>query len=233
MDEEKRKYLEDLKKQIDPSILEKMAQHLGKDGDDGAAAHSSGSVSAGSSTISRPSSPADKIRERKASAFQRKVAERKRQEMMPPEKKNEARRVLLIYSHNEFWSRIAESQFKSMGFQEAESHYAFDQLVRGVFNKIGKGEKNIMVAVSLTRIATFMKGWRQLQEQMTAQGKPNILEQVKFMLVVESMKQVPEEVLPVIGLERVIDLTAENQVNREKIGKLTIQSAASESSDAE
>ena len=35
MDEEKRKYLDELKKQIDPEVLSKMAKHLG--GNEGAA----------------------------------------------------------------------------------------------------------------------------------------------------------------------------------------------------
>lgn len=229
MDEEKRKYLEDLKKQIDPAILEKMSQHLGSDSGDGSPAYSGGSAMGAGAY-----SPADKIREHKASAFQRKVADRKRQEMIPAQKQKETSRgVLLIYSHNEFWSRIAETQFKNLGFSKTESLYSFEQIVRGVFEKIGQGESQIMVAVSLTRIANFITGWRQLQKEMATQGKPDVLKTIAYLLVVESMKQVPEEIMPVIGPERVIDLTDENQINREKIGVLAIRAAAANQDAAE
>lgn len=225
MDEEKRKYLEELRRQIDPEILRKMAEHLGSGGDEDAAAFSalhgdSGAVSStgGGASVFGPSSPADKIRERRASAFQRKVAERKREgQVTAVEKKDEPKRTLLIYSHKEFWSRIAESQFKNLGFPETQSFYDFETLVRTLFECMGQSDATVSIAVSVVRAVPFLKGWHRLKEQMAAQDRADILEPVQYLLVVESMKQVPEALLPLVGPERIIDLTGEVHENREKI----------------
>ena len=228
MDEAKRKYLEDLRRQIDPEVLKKMAEHLGAGGDEDAAAFSAlqggGAASApsdsGGGMVSGPMSPADKIRERRAMAFQHRVAQRKSQDQGVVEKKEEPRRSLLIYSHKEFWSRIAESQFRNLGFTEVQSFYDFESLVRGLFDGMGQSDVPVHLAVSIVRAVPFLKAWHRLKEQMGAQDKSDILEPVEYMLVVESAKQVPEGLMPLVGNERIIDLTADANVNREKIRTL-------------
>ena len=204
MDEAKRKYLEDLRRQIDPEVLRKMAEHLGAGGDEDAAAFSA--LQGGGRAASAPSDEGGGRRD----IFGLFVARRIEFGKGAPwhfsagwpsakprikgfiEKKEEPRRSLLIYSHKEFWSRIAESQFKNLGFTEVQSFYDFESLVRGLFDGMGQSDVPVYLAVSIIRAVSFLKGWNRLKEQMDAQDKSDILEPVEYMLVVESAKQVPD-----------------------------------------
>ncbi|MCK5147493.1 hypothetical protein KAR48_12120 [bacterium] len=239
MDEAKRKYLDDLKKQIDPEMLKKMAEHMGKGGDESAAAYSalttSDSGSSGSASnagFSGPQSNADKSRDRRASAFQQRIAERKRQELVrqpDASNKDDVRRKVFIYSHNDIWSRIADSQFKNLGFHESVVFKDFEPMIRSLLEQVGKSDITIMVSISLLKITKFLKAWFKLKEQMASSGKEEVLASVEYVLLVETMRQVPDEIIQIIGMDRIINITDEIQDNREKICVLLNKKSADSS----
>ncbi len=223
MDEEKRKYLDELKKQIDPEVLSKMAKHLG--GNEGAALHAQNAHQSvepsGIVTSDISESSSDSMRDRKAREFMNRVARRKREEQMQDFMKKEEDvipRKLLVLSKSAIWSRIVESQFKTMGFNEAESLKDFQSLIRRIFEIDDKKEKIILaLAISLGGISSFLQSWNKLLEEMKNQNIKNELDHVEYFVVIESRKQVTDTVAGIFGNNKIIELTDDVENNKEKI----------------
>lgn len=228
MDEAKKKYLEELKSQLDPEILTKMANYLGA-GDAAAASvavSEAGPVApAGPAGPAGPSTPADKIRDRQASRFQERVAHRKRQnqieEVGAVEKPEVENKTVLVFSATDIWSRIVESQFKLLGFNQASTFTDFESLIRHIVQ--GKSDENLgkfVIAVALKEIRTFLLSWDALLKNMKDTQNLTFLKDVTYILVVESRKQVPDQLISIIGHDRIVCLTDEQVENKEKVDRV-------------
>ena len=217
MDEEKKQYLDNLKKQVDPEILAKMADYLG-DGDDG-------SGPANVSHVQTPSdSAADLIRKRRAQEFQDRVTRRKREsqgDLLSPNKKDpEEKRTVFILSATGIWSRIVESQFKSLGFADTFLFEDFDALIRHTLDTIqNPGAGKFVIAVALKEIRHFILSWESVRKGLEDQKKESFLDCVVYFLVVESIKQVQDQLVQFIGENRIISITDELSLNKEKVNR--------------
>ena len=188
MDEAKKKYLEELKKQVDPQMLSKMADYLGA-GNQGAA----GGIDVGPGPSS--GSPADLIRERRAMQFQERVARRKREsqvEDVPQQIKEQLlaqKYTVLIFSSTEIWTRIVESQFKVLGFGGSMIFTEFDGLIRHIMEGLRDGTlKDFVVAVAMKEIRYFLLSWSKIREGLEDHTKKTVLDNLDniiYFLVVE------------------------------------------------
>ena len=211
MDEAKKKYLEELRKQVDPEVLAKMADYLG-----------AGDVSTDISSEGSMDSAADAIRQRREQKFQEKVAQKKRESQMDgaTQKAEDpfARRTLLILSGTEIWSRIVDSQFRLLGFTDSEIFNEFDELIRYVVESLKSGISNdFVVAVALKDIRHFLLSWGRIREGLIEQQKELFLDDIAYFLVVESPKQVQNQIVRIIGENHIICLRDELDLNRQKI----------------
>lgn len=227
MDEEKRKYLEELRKQIDPEILSKMANYLGNDGDGAVASVGmAGNPSSESAQSSFASSAADKLRERRAMQFQERVARRKRQDVVeqpdvqgaPDEKKE-----ILVYANNDLWGRIIENQFKQVGFSASHVFTDFPSLIRRLLEwSKEKRDAKVAVAVAFQEIASFLHAWEHLRRESEQQPQFAFLHDICYFFVAEYKKQIQEALIERIGNDRIICITDEINTNREKIERTMI-----------
>ena len=220
MDEEKKKYLEELRKQIDPDVLAKMANYLGT----GDVASTDSAVGA-SMPISTGDSTADLIRDRRASEFQEKVARRKREsqpDVVPQENTNKfADWTVLVFSSTDIWSRIVESQFKMLGFNNSDIFSDFDDLIRHIIDLLkNESTKQIVVAVAMKEIRTFLISWDKIRKNLKEKEKHHFIDDVIYFLVAESPKQVQEQLFNIIGEDRIICLTDDLPLNKEKVEKV-------------
>ena len=216
MDEAKKKYLEELRKQIDPEILAKMADHLGATTDSAPPARPPASST----------NAADLIRERRALQFQERIARKKREIMTEGEggaTKEEAepfKQTVLILSGTEIWTRIVDSQFKALGFTRSESFAEFVDLVRHLMGNIKDGgDASFVVAVAFQEIRNFIYSWESLRSKREEQQSVSVLDDVPFFLVVESPRQVQPNLEKVYGPDRFLCITDEPELNREKVGR--------------
>lgn len=211
MDEEKKKYLEELRKQVDPEVLAKMADYLG-----------AGDGSTHTSPDGSSDSAAEAIRQRREQKFQERVARKKRESQMHGvTRKVEdplANRTLLILSGTEIWSRIVESQFRLLGFPNSEVFTEFNDLIRYVMEALKDGtSKDFIVAVALREIRQFLFSWGSIREGLIGQQKEPFVDDIAYFLVVESPKQVQAQLVRIIGENYIICLTDELDLNRQKI----------------
>jgi len=217
MDEEKKKHLEDLRKQIDPEVLAKMADYLGNE--DGNATASNTDFPQSSSD-----SAADLLRDRRAQQFQERVAKRKRENTLAPNdqeiKAEEQKRTVFILSSTGIWSRIVENQFKSWGFSDTFLFESFDSLFRHILDTLQQDESGkFAVAVALNEIRNFILSWKNIRKGLADQQKSSLLDRVVVFLIVESIKQVQDPLVQIIGENRIISITDEFILNKEKINK--------------
>jgi len=220
MDEAKKKYLEELKKQVDPQILSKMADYLGS-GDQGAG----GGIDVGPPGPSS-GSPADLIRERRAMQFQERVARRKRESQSDDTPQQSKEQLLaqkynvLIFSSTEIWTRIIESQFKVLGFGGSMIFAEFDGLIRHIMEGLREGTlKDFVVAVAMKEIRHFLLSWGKIREGLEGHTKKTVLDNLDniiYFLVVESPRQVQDQLAKIIGEDRILCLTDDLAVNKEK-----------------
>jgi hypothetical protein len=119
--EEKKRQLEELRKELDPEMLSKMASYLGGDGGN-----------SGSSDVRSGGSAADFIRDKQAARFQERVARRKQEglEILTAESQVKETKPVAVFCRNVLWARIVETQLKNMGFFEAEIFSDFGDLIR-------------------------------------------------------------------------------------------------------
>ncbi len=222
--EEKKRYLEKLRKQLDPEILKKMAGHMG-----GASVSDEGSSSSVSSSgvSGKFSTPADRIKERKAMQFQERVSQRKRvMEMQNTEINKEEPKIeqkALIYSSTEIWTRIVENQLKSIGFTETKSFYEFQSLLRFLiecYNK--KCLDKIIIAVALKETKGFVFSWTKLIQQQESEKKLEFLKMVPFIMIVESQKQIPDDYWQLLNHDHILSLTDDVDMNKEKMERLIL-----------
>lgn len=232
--EEKKKYLEELRKQLDPEILKKMAGHMGG-GDAGAALASMGSLpaednipSSGSSTASSKfSTPSDIMKERRAMQFQERVAQRKRemelQETTHSEEETSLPVKALIYSSTEIWARIVDNQLKSVGLSETRCFYEFQMLIRHLIECYNNNcLDTILVAVALKDAKGFVHSWNRLTLEQENSNKLAFLKQVPFVVVVESQKQIPDNQWHIHSQDHILSLTDDLDTNQEKIKRLIV-----------
>ena len=219
MDEAKKKYLEELKKQIDPQILSKMADYLGSGNQS-----TTGSVDVGLGPSN--GTPADIIRERRALEFQERVARRKREsqsEDVPQQSKEQLlaqKYNVLIFSGTEIWTRIIENQFKVLGFGGSMIFTEFDGLIRHIMEGLRDGTlKDFVVAVAMKEIRHFLLSWSRIREGLEGHTKKMVLDKLDkiiYFLVVESPRQIQDQLAKIIGEDRILCLTDDLAVNKEK-----------------
>lgn len=211
MDEAKKRELEELRKQLDPKVLEKMAGYLTGDGDDGGA-----------------SGHTDDFRSRKADKFQERVLQRKKQMQMAEEEKPaqppQPERVVFIYSTQDIWTRIIESQFKSFGFQTVEICQDFPSVIRGVHECGNRKDKaDIVIAVALNNVPQFVQNFETLRLQSQTPKEKEFLDAIPFFFMVESYKQLQETLLQHYGYKHILQLTDSTQRNQDKVTELFYQ----------
>ena len=225
MDEEKRKYLEELKKQIDPEILSKMANYLGSSGDGDTVSTGSGG-GLGAATLSGGSgSAADMIRERRAMQFQERVARRKRETIVeqavdkePVEQKN-----ILIFASNDLWARIVQNQFRNIGFTGSQTFTDFSALIKHLLEwSKEENPTKIAVGVAFQDLGSFLHAWEHLRRESEQQPQFKFLHNVRYFIVVEYLKQIQDALVDRLGHDRIICITDEIDNNREKVERSMI-----------
>jgi len=220
LDAEKKRKLEELKKQIDPAVLAKMADYMGADSGGSAVESSSGSFPSGSGEGG--SGLGDKMKNRRASQFQERMARKKQESIIQDgnssTKSDKPNRKLYVLSHNDIWSRIVVSQFKLFDYYYSEVFNDFASLVRSLLHdKAEKQDAECSIAVSLKMLNIFLPSWQKLKQNMEVQGKGEILKRVHYFLAVESIKILPDKVLDILGQAKIICLTDEIEDNKMKI----------------
>lgn len=221
MDEAKKKYLEELRKQVDPEILSKMANYLGK-GDEVGNASIGGALANQGQPITSLDSKADLMRDRRAQQFKERVAARKRASLggdtSQEDKKPVEERTIHILSSTAIWSRIINNQFRKLGFTGALVFAEFELLIRHIIENLQDGMKEkFTVAVALKEIRHFLLSWEGLKKSIAEQNKDSFLDSIVFFLVVESLKQIQGQLIQIVGVDRIINLSDELVLNKEKI----------------
>jgi hypothetical protein len=201
MDDSKKEYLESLRKQIDPEVLSRMSNAMTRD----------------AAVSSRPS--ADTMREKRVLAVQERLASRRRGREMPVEKKKaESLGPLLIYGNNGVWNRIVASQFRMMGFLEPQIHGDFVVLIRSVLaRKSSQPTKPVIVALGIHEVQAWFTNLVRIGREIGSGKQKAILDNLTAFLVVESRKQVTDLLGKMFGADRIISLTDDSSINREKI----------------
>lgn len=226
MDEEKRKYLEELKKQIDPEVLSKMANYLGNDGDGAAVSTGLGGSTSYGSVGSGATTAADRIRERRAMQFQERVARRKRENIDQVATKEPAElKEVLIFASNDLWSRIIENQFRNIGFTGMHAYTEFSLLMKHLLEwSAGDDRCKLVVAVAFQDIGAFLHPWEHLRRESEQQPQFSFLHNIHYFIVVEYLKQIQEALVGRLGNDHIICITDEVDINREKVERSLIAS---------
>lgn len=212
MDIEKEKYLEELRKELDPEVLLKIMNHLGGEKNGG-----------GNVTQVSGSSAAELIKQRRALRFRERIARKKMENhhhdaLQTKEKNSEFERRVLILSSTDIWSRIVDSQFKALGFTHSENFTEFSSLIRYIVEGHNNGTLGLFaVAVALQEIGSFLYGWESLRRGNGEQKRVTFLDEIPYFLVVESPRQVQNQLVTKFGAEHIICLTDDPEVNREKV----------------
>ena len=226
MDEEKRKYLEELKKQIDPEILSKMANYLGSSGDGDVVSTGGGSGLGATTALSGSSgSAADMIRERRAMQFQERVARRKRENIVEQivEKEPVEQKNILIFASNDLWSRIVENQFRNIGFTGSQTFTDFSSLIKYLLEWSNEENPNkLAVGVAFQDLGSFLHAWEHLRRESEQQPQFKFLHNICYFIVVEYLKQIQEALVDRLGHDRIICITDEVDDNREKVERSMI-----------
>jgi len=225
MDEEKRKKLEELRKELDPEILSKMAKYLG--GDDAAASIAGEKIPSSGSSASEsllPKSAADISRERRAIRFQERMAMRRRENgtyvETPKNRKNSVRfeRPVYIFSSLDIWAKIIDSQFKLLGYQESLVFSSFSSLMKEILSRHKDNKEKIFdIAVAFQDIKSFLMGWHDLKNKDLSEEALKFLDSIHVFYVVESIKQVGDKFISIYGPERIIAITDDPNENRDKV----------------
>jgi len=204
MDGDKKEYLESLQRQIDPEVLSRMTDYMTRD------------------TASSGLPTADRIREQRVLVVQERLARRRRGSEMPVEKKKaESLGQLLIFGNNGVWNRIVASQFRTMGFLEPEIHGDFVVLIRSVLAKRSiESDKPVIVALGIHEVQTWFAHLVHIQNEVGSGKQKAILDGLVAFLVVESRKQVTDFLGKIFGIDRIISLTDDPLINREKIQQI-------------
>jgi len=214
MDEVKKKYLQDLHKQIDPAVLEKMVKHFGG-GDDGESAPTPAPSSAPTAV--------EMIRQRRLTNFHETLARRKMEDLAVSLKKDEkpkVNRTIFILSDHKIWMKILQNKFTSFGFNRVKSFTNLASLIRFILNGMSsKGLGEFAVAVSYKEIAGFVQAWENIKK-VAAEKKIKSLDDVPFFLTVETPKQIDGHIVDKYGFDRFICLSDDVDMNREKIARV-------------
>ena len=228
MDDDKKKRLEELRKELDPSILSKMANYLG--GEEASALSAldmkgappkGGAVDSGS-YVSK--SAADKIRDRRARRFQEKIAQKKRAARMNIESSGAVQnefsfdRPVYIFCTTDIWTKIIDSQFKVLGYKDAVPFSSFSGLMETILASHSKKPDRIFdIAVAFQDVKAFILGWHKIQKRQLSDEAQSFLESINLFFVVESMKQASEKFISVYGSDSVISITDDVAENRVKV----------------
>jgi|GEM_PF-1742628 len=230
MDEEKKKRLEELRKELDPEILSKMAKYLG--GDEAAAVASVGA--AGNNTNSTPEitgsstkNLADISRERRAMKFQERMARRKREasESGVPAGKTgntpEIGRPIYIFSTLDIWTKIIDSQFRLLGYSESFHFSSFSNLIKEILRKHKENSETIFdIAVAFQDIKLFIYSWQELRQNSLSEDAEKFLDSIHLFFVVETMRQVTDKFISVYGVDSIISITDDLNDNKVKIANM-------------
>ena len=231
-EEEKKKYLEDLRKELDPEILSKMAEHMGAgpvmDAGSIPSTGNTGSSSAGGSKRSY-STPADEMKERRAMRFQERVAQRKREmEIAATEQQSEEPQIdrkVAVLSSTEIWSRIVENQFKSLNFNQIQTFYDFHSLIKFLVDCFNKGcMDDLVIAIAVKEMNGFSYLWKKLRSESNAENRLKFLDYIPYFVIIESQKQVQDNnKMDAINPDQILSLTDDVETNKEKIARIMMQ----------
>ena len=150
------------------------------------------------------------------------MARRKRETTLtePIVKKDTAfeNNTVLILSGTEIWSRIIDTQFKSVGYPSSIIFKDFSALIRHIMEQLHVENPPVFsVAVGFKEIKSFLTSWELLRKEMIEKQMKSILDHIPFFMILESSRQVPEVFVKTIGEDRVIYLTDDTPLNREKV----------------
>ncbi len=232
-EEEKRQYLEELRKQLDPNILSKMANYMGAGPavDTGSmpsesSNSSSGSVSSGNRRSF--STPSDNIKDRRAMQFQERVAQRKREmELAEMGRKSEKPKIIrkaAILSSTEIWTRIVENQFKLLEFNDIHTFYDFHSLIKFLVECYNKGcIDHLVIGIAVKEMIGFLFSWKKLRNGDAAENKLKFLECIPYFFIIESQKQIQEHRMEALDPDQIISLTDDSDINKEKISRVMVE----------
>ena len=210
--EEKNRKLEELRKELDPDVLSKMADYLGGGGNDG-------------SSNQRMSGSVDTIRDKQAARFQERVAMRKleNQKSEAAESKLKDLKTVMVFCRNEFWARIVGTQFKNLGFFEPVIFSEFGNLVRALGGSGGEDSMDpCAVVLPYQEFEYFLPLWETLRQRDAEKKLLPKIHAIPFLVVVESEKQISAELDNKIGAERIINLMDNVTLNLEKIARAAL-----------
>lgn len=229
-EEEKKQYLEELRKQLDPEILSRMADYMGAGPVVGAnSIPSDNSTSTASPRSIRSfSTPSDIMKDRRATKFQERVAQRKREmELAEIKSKSEEPKIIrkvAILSSTEIWTRIVENQFKTLDFNEIHTFYDFHSLIKFLVECYSKGcLDELAIAIAVKEMVGFLFSWKKLRNGDAEENKLKFLENVPYFFIIESQKQIQEHRMEALDPDQIISLTDDTEVNKEKIARVMMQ----------
>lgn len=210
MDEKKRHDLEELKKQINPEVLRKMAEYLG------------GEQARGSQTASESPSAIESLMDKKTTSFQEKVRQRKMQaDLEAATRKKETpskiKGCMVVYSTTGIWSRIMQNIFNGMGFRKIHCVDAFRDLIYYLLRDCFGKENACSVAVNIRDISKFIIAWENLKRSEFDPSLYLFLDQIKYFCVIESSDQVMPALRELLGDNRILLVKDPVDVNRKKV----------------
>ena len=219
MDERKKHELEELRKQIDPTILNNMVKYLGDDDEN---AHNGPSVMA----LIDATIPAERQRSNRARIFQERVRRRKMQEQNDgqPRKDNHLPSFVesvLVYCSNPVWLQIMQNNMRQLGFRNILSYNQFQKMFVQLNNEIvAYGEHLPVIAVSGKDIVPFIIEWEGIKRNTTNERFQKILLQIHVLFIIADSRQASVELKQYFGENHILCIQDRFMVNRAKLGKI-------------
>ncbi len=214
MDDAKRKYLDELRKQIDPDVLAKMADYLGADGD---------AVEAATQEMPRFSTTAQSIREKHETLSRKRLNQNRPSsakwlESQNQQNESEQKSLLIILSSTGIWTRIIVSQFSQWGFSASKSFSEFASMMLYVLNGMNEGlVSDFSIAVGIRDVSQFLIGWENLKRGDVGERVKAFLDSIQVFFIVESTEHVNPLLIKYHGPEHIIYLRDDASINAEKV----------------
>ena len=130
----------------------------------------------------------------------------------------QSKRTILILSKTIIWPRIIKKQFFTFVFSNSERFTQFTSLIEYI--KENLNDENIgdfALAIGARDISWFLISWEDLRKAGIGQKMKSILDALVVFYVVDSEKNVKGEFKEQFGVDRMIYLRDNPDVNREKV----------------
>ena len=216
MDETKKEELEELRKQIDPTILSNMIKYMG---DDEETAHSRPSVM----SLIDATIPAERQRNHHARIFQERVRRRKMQEQnIDPKIKDEHKyqfvETVLVYCSNPVWLQIMQNNMRKYGFRNIRSFNQFQQMFVQLNSEIDIHRGHLpVVAVSGKDIVPFIIEWEGIKRNTRNEQFQNILMKIHVLFLIADSRQASAELKQYFGENHILCIQDRFAVNLAKL----------------